>query len=273
MTLLETMHARIRENKASQDIVSVRSSTRDWKALNRNLAAINRMATVPERGVVDEVFLGDDVEDDRDFTFTRITRNKKSQALIDALIADADTQERWDFKGWLNRGLANRQTVIGVQREGQPGIAGFVILSTALDVRDLKKEPNIVLDVHLEAVYILPKFRRQGFSQALSWVAAMYVDSVIDQVNDMPKADRMVIEDLEFELFIRGEAHSAGGARFLSETVDWITSNVEMDMFLEDRLRPTVIDDVDFSDFPDCGFGDEGDEIGPSSAHPSGHAP
>jgi hypothetical protein len=101
----------------------------------------------------------------------------------------------------------------------------------------------------------LPKHRGAGFSKALAWAARELVDSVVDHLTEMQPEDRSPLLGLEFEILVRGEAHSAAGARYLASAVEKIESNMEFYNPEDDwLLYPAVTDDVDFSDFPSCGY-------------------
>ena len=259
MTLLETMQERIRAAVPLSAPHAAAVTAREWNKENRKLAALNDLAEIPEWGSVEEIFPGDDVDDERVFSFAKISDFKMLMPLLESLSKGSDPGEAWDFQGWLKRGLTDRNTVVAVRSEDDPDYAGFAIFSTTLAVEhnaaDDETDPILCLSADLEAVYILPSYRKQGFSEALSWAVGRYVNSVLRHVNEMPAGDRDVFANLEFQLFIQGEAQSAGGARFLSNTLDEIASNIEMTLYGVDALIPSIFDDVDFSDFPDCGFG------------------
>lgn len=82
-----------------------------------------------------------------------------------------------------------------------------------------------------------------------------HIDSIYQAVAEWSDPDRQYLEKLPFEIFIRGEAHSPGGARFMSRIIEEIECNLEMsNLDTTWKLIPILTDDCDFSDFPDEGF-------------------
>lgn len=261
MTLLKMMQERIRTAVAGTESIDEDMVFEEVSAsINNKLQAINERGRIPHRGATEEVFPLEDVADVRDFVFTRIVNRSVAKAFIEALRCEADPSEQWPFDKWLLRSVDQKKTVLAVHREGDLGFAGFAVVGTNLAVEDhdmVELSPTLYLSVDLAAVYVLPKHRGEGFSTALAWAAGKLVDSVVDHLTEMPPEDREPLLGLEFEIFIRGEAHSAAGARYLASAVEEIESNMEFYDPEDDwLLHPTVTDDVDFSDFPCCGYGE-----------------
>lgn len=227
--------------------------------LNSKLAELTRQQKVSEFGTVEMIFPAEDRPDDREFLFEVLTSKSAVEGLTATLKEHASPKERWNYEEWLQRASEDEKTIITVKHEGDDKPAGYAIIDAGLAIEDhaacATPRPTTYLTVSIDSVYVSPAERGNGHSQALSWAAGRYVDSIYHAVAQWTDPDRKYLEKLPFEIFIRGEAHSPGGARFMSRTVEEIECNLEMmEPDTTWHLIPILTDDCDFSDFPDEGF-------------------
>lgn len=249
MTMLETMQERIRAAIPATEIGEPKGK---WQSINEKLALINDRASIPGRGSVEDIFPLENRRN-RDFLFEKIGSPDAANKAIETFDGAADPDERWKYRDWLTEAVEKGMTVIAVRRKGDDEVAGFSIFFTALEVADYKSiesDPRIVLGVDLEAVYLSPSYRGRGYSEALSWATAKHVESITDLLNGMTADEREPVEGLELEIFVRGEAHSRGGSRFLAKVVEEINCNVEMDCPADPWLgMPVITDDIDYDEY------------------------
>lgn len=243
------------ETARSPTAIGLSATDRDRLALGKKLDRVNRLAELPECGTSEEIF-GDEAPEDDTFVFTKITGFNHLQPLLDDLGAYAEPVKIWDYEDWLKRGLCDRKTVIAIQRDDDPAYAGFAIVSTALTTgaSDIAsgEAPAVILETDLAAVYVVPKFRKQGFSEALSWAIGRYVDSIIEMVIDLPPEDIGIMAGSGLKVIVKGDAQSPGGARFLFNTVDEIRLNVEMSGSENGAFRVDLASAVDLGEFADA---------------------
>lgn len=243
------------ESARSSTTRGLSASDRERLALSKKLDQVNRLAELPECGASEEIF-GDEAPEDDTFVFTKITGFNHLQPLLDDLAAYAEPVKIWDYEDWLKRGLCDRKTVIAIQRDDDPAYAGFAIVSTALTTgaSDIAsgEASVVILEVDLAAVYVAPKYRKQGFSEALSWAIGRYVDSIIDMVSDLPPEDIGIMAGSDLKVIVKGDAQSPGGARFLFNTVDEIRLNIEMRGAENGAFRVFLTSAVNLGEFADA---------------------
>lgn len=260
---LEKMQNRIKKAFDEPEKLTASNFDRLAALINPKLRALATQEVYP-RGTTDEVSYEFAHNDDRDFHFKQVKDASEAEALVETLRQRADGSERWKFDRWLENGIKHQQTIIEVRRSGDETPAGYAIIHTDLGVEKAlsgKFKPNFYLSLDLAAIYISPECRGMGFSSALRWAVASYVEDIIAAVEKMPSEDRASLEGMNLEVFLTGEAQSAGGARYLSSVLDKIEEYATY--YLEEERwfgAVTVIDDIDFSDFPDCGYGTEAEE-------------
>ncbi|MCS4089278.1 hypothetical protein [Rhizobium sp. BK176] len=226
---------------------------------NPILAEVARQPVVP-RGTVDEIFPMGDRTDQRDYIFNQVEGQTELDRLIEALKGDGG-DEHWEYDKWLRSAAKHEKIVVEVKQEGDDKPAGFAIFGMTLafeDHGDDEVESHLYLTLDLAAIYLSPCHRGRGFSAALSWAVGYQVETVIEALKELAEEKQPSAPEGGLEIFISGEAQSAGGARYLATTVERIKSNLEFLSFEAGWAGDIdVIDDIDFSDFPDCGFSEE----------------
>jgi GNAT superfamily N-acetyltransferase len=207
-----------------------------------------KLRPVVHHGSAEQIFPGDEREDDEGYSFRHIQGRQQVAHLTSELGALPRLNDRWPFDVWLDRAADHDSTIIEVRREGEPTPAGFAIVNTELELEADQK--MLVLHLDLSSVYVTPSRRGQGHSQALSWAIGEHVDQILSALSHVPEESRTFLKDHKVEIFISGEAHSEGGAHFLAEAVEQIESNMEfVDLKNAWFEVPTVIDDVNLDKF------------------------
>lgn len=241
--------------------------TKLYESMESALSTLHQVDIHPH-GYVEEIFPMEDRIDERPFLFRVVTQSDDVNALIKSLENTSTTERNWNVALWLSTGSERKGKIIAVSREGDDELAGFAVVRVYYDTDMhgiLDEEPKIHLSVNLEAIYIRQSERGKGHSQALSYAIANHVDDLLYKLADLSKSERESFDHLPVEIFVNGEAHSAGGARFLHRTFDRIQSNLHFFNPENQWFKsPELFDNIDFSDFPDCGWNvkddDENDE-------------
>lgn len=226
--------------------------------LNPKLAKLALEQKIHARGSFEKVF-GFEEPNTRDFLFTSIKTKVELLALETHLKKYAKIEPEWPFSEWLRGTHEDGYIIIAVRLEGEPKPAGFATVRTnlAIEIPDEENSARATtyLSLSLDTVYVAPAHREKGYSQALSWAAAQLANDITYALAEWPDPDRRHLEKYPVEIFISGEAHSPGGARYLSRTVDYIETNTE---FFNPKstwnFLPIISNHCDFSDYPDEGF-------------------
>ncbi len=218
---------------------------------------------IRDSGSTEEVFPLDDRDDNRDYIFRKITGPEDVQTLLTSL-QDANEEKRWNIENWLSEAIDREYNIVEVRQYGDAEPAGFATYRCYFDT-DIHglydSKATIHLSVGLETIYVRPSERGNGHSQALSWLIGNHVDKLLHALKNLPEEVRKDFSHLPVEVFVNGEAHSEGGARFLSRTFEQIESNLHFFELRKSWLQPVELtDNIDFSDYPDCGWSDEDDE-------------
>ncbi len=203
---------------------------------------------IVDRGSAEEIFPGDDRDGEEGYSFRQIEGRQQIASLTRELSNLPRLNDRWPFDIWLDRAGDHASTIIEVRRENETTPAGFAIIDTDLELEVEQK--ILLLRLDLGSIYVTPSKRGQGHSKALSWAIGAHVDQVLSALAKAPQEDRVFLKDQKIEIFISGEAHSEGGARFLANTVEQIESNMAfIDLKNAWFEVPVVIDDVDLDKF------------------------
>lgn len=213
---------------------------------------------------VEEIFPMEDRADDRSYSFRLVKTQADVETLIASLKPTQDNSEHWNVETWLNGSYEDGEQIIEVRRDGETEPAGFaaVMISFHRKLVDNQGEaPNMELTTNLEAIYVRPSERGKGHSEALSWAIGAHIDRILRGLADLKTTEREGLSGIDLEILVSGEAHSAGGARFLARTLENIESNLEYHPPKNHWVNSIgVLDNIDFSDYPDCGFSDNSDD-------------
>ncbi|MBY3151414.1 hypothetical protein HFO56_03300 [Rhizobium laguerreae] len=256
LTTLAEMQAKIRsaiEPVQESDEDSFEAMTKKYNPILRKIS----QQTIVSRGTVDEIFPMGGHADQRDYYFRQVVGSAEIEGLISTLGRRA-VDENWQYERWLRHSLEHGKIVVEVKQDGDAEPAGFAIFAAQLSVEDYgddEVEPQLYLAIDLAAIYISPSQRNRGFSEALSWAVAYHVELMVDDLKRLPKARRPPLEGEGLKAVFTGDAQSAGGARFLANTVEKIETNLEHIRFKAGWAGiVNVIDDINFTEFPDQGF-------------------
>ena len=203
---------------------------------------------IAEYGSSEEIFPYEGRDDEEGFSFRQIEGRQQIAHLTHELSKLPRENDRWPFDIWLDRAGDHASTIIEVRREGETTPAGFAIIDADLELES--DQQIILLRLDLDSIYVTPSKRGQGHSQALSWAIGVHVDQIMSALDKVPEESRAFLKDHKIEIFISGEAHSEGGARFLAEAVQQIESNMDFIALKNCWFGvPAVIDDVDLDKF------------------------
>lgn len=236
--------------------------------LNAHLETYTNVV-IPAEVESELIFPGEARDDERPYRFKEI-KSPNDMAELAALLSEAaDIEEPWNYEGWLNVEADGAVKIVAVQRVGEDKPAGFVVFSGLFDLHvfngdEIERattiddvEASFYLTVSVDSVYISPGERGKGFSQALSWMVGNHADEMLRFLEgNLPEEYQQQIKLREVTVLVEGEAHSPGGARFLSRAVEELEAGVEFLGFGEQSWFPIVqvSNGIDFSDFPDRGW-------------------
>lgn len=259
MTTVDHLNARIQSAKRTHAPRSVAQHKADASRLNPKLEVLAQSQHITASGTVDEIFPCEDRVDNRTFEFEIITNGTQLNVLKAQLKKMRDRGEDWPFADWLDGAHEDGDTILTVRRTGDRKPAGFTNIRTSLRLEDHSDEdtskPVIYLNIALDAIYISPSERGEGHSQALSWAIARLANDIAYDLAEWNDPERERLEKYPVEISITGEAHSEGGARFLSRTIEKIESHMDQfDPKTTWDFVPTVTDRCDFSDYPNGGY-------------------
>lgn len=228
--------------------------------LNPKLEALSQEKPFRKQIWVDEVFGGRKRQYKRDFVFQVLKTEHEIEALRQNLEQNAHPNEEWDLRNWLLSAHKSSSTILTVKRDRDREFAGFATLDISVELEnhadeDETPDPTLFLNVWLDTVYIQPTKRGYGFSEALSFTIADHVDDIARAVVEWNDPHRKYLEKYPFEIGVSGEAHSAGGARYITRTLENIKSRLD---FFEVESTWEVIPELtnfsDCSDFTNGGF-------------------
>lgn len=244
ITALDTiaqLQKRIRSAK------SYLSSHAAYNAFEQMVSGMKRHPTFIY-GSAEEIFPGEEREDRAGYAFSQVEGRQQIDRLKGELSELPGSKDRWPFDVWLDLAGDREATIIEVKQEGNLIPAGFAVIKMDLELES--NQNTVLIRLDLNSVYVTPSERGKGHSQALCWAVGMQVNRILSTLAQVPEESRGFLKDHKIEIFITGEAHSEGGARFLTNVVEQIESNMAfIDLKNAWFEVPVVIDDVDLDKF------------------------
>ncbi len=228
--------------------------------INPKLEALCREKSISQRIWVDQVFGGRKKPYKRDFILKVLEKDREVKSFEEILKAADVDHPIWDQCNWLLSAHNRSSTILAIKRDRDNDFAGFATFEVNLTLENHADEeeepdPTLYLNVWLDTVYMLPSKRGRGFSEALSYAISEYVDDIAHAVVEWEDPARKYLERYPLTVAISGEAHTAGGARYLTRTVENIRSRIQC--FESDsswEVIPGVENYCDCSDFNNGGF-------------------
>lgn len=213
------LHDRIRAAKSS-----VRSDLTTADNIYANVRRQPVMAFAPA-----SVIFPGRVEDGEKFTFRLVDGSDAIDSLSKTLSRMPGSREQWPFDVWLERADDHKWTVIEVRHNEDSQPAGFAIISTDVNAQggnSAETVRHVSIGFELRNVYVSPSMRGKGFSHALSWVAAEYMNHImLETINIQDTVQGLDVKN-GLSVRVMGEAHSVGGASFLMDMAERIEAHV-----------------------------------------------
>lgn len=172
------------------------------------------------------------------FHFKTITSQSEKTALAKELSTRSQGgDENYPWQKWISKGPVNEphHLLVAVYPADDPRPAGFAIWHSTLFLDNLKQDatsfrdqdPDLLLQLDLESIYVTPELRGMGYASALRWAFVEHTKSVLDIVADLPMSRVKNMGNPSMRVFYSGEAHSVGGALVARSISDGIETALE----------------------------------------------
>ena len=197
------------------------------------------------------------------FEFEVIRDNEAKKSLFRGLSARSNEDREKTWGRWLSNHPEGVQEclLIAVYMAGDERPAGYVRWNSDVLIDSLDDDAtsfdgqshDLILEIELAALYVVPELRGTGFGSALRWAVVEHTLDRIGKIAEIPSEKRTEMGNPPLRIFFTGEAGSVEGALVANSIAESI------DCLLQNRITPyspwfdcnEIEDDFDYDNFLD----------------------